>query len=126
MPISKDEFRSLDEEGSSLPDLAPDTTQGKVYRFLLEHADQAFRQREIVDAIDVSQGSVGPALNHLVEYGLVEHRDCFWAIADAEHAVASTGVHGAATGNKIDGGFSNDDIDVWMETAVDPIESDTT
>ncbi|UWG49188.1 Transcriptional regulator, TrmB family (plasmid) [Halalkaliarchaeum sp. AArc-CO] len=38
MPISKDEFRSIDEDGPSLPDLAPDTTQGAVYRFLLEHA----------------------------------------------------------------------------------------
>jgi hypothetical protein len=38
MPISKDEFRSIDEDGPSLPDLAPGTTQGAVYRFLLEHA----------------------------------------------------------------------------------------
>ncbi|ERG91285.1 MAG: hypothetical protein J07HQW1_01319 [Haloquadratum walsbyi J07HQW1] len=60
MPISKDEFRSINEDGASLPDLAPDTTQGAVYRFLLEHADQAFRQREIVDAVDVPEGSVGP------------------------------------------------------------------
>ena len=52
MPISKDEFRSINEDGASLPDLAPDTTQGAVYRFLLGHADQAFRQREIVDAVD--------------------------------------------------------------------------
>jgi len=36
MPISKDEFRSIDEDGPSLPDLAPDTTQGAVYRFLLK------------------------------------------------------------------------------------------
>ncbi len=61
MPTSKDEFRLIDEDGPSLPDLAPDTTQGAVYRFLLEHADQAFRQREIVDAVDVPEGSVGRA-----------------------------------------------------------------
>jgi hypothetical protein len=125
MPISKDEFRSIDEDGPSLPDLAPDTTQGAVYRFLLEHADQAFRQREIVDAVDVPEGSVGPTLKRLDEHGFVEHRDRFWTIADAEHAVASAGMDGAATADDIDGGFSDDEVEAWMETAVDPIESGT-
>ena len=125
MPIPKDEFRSIDEGGQSLPDLAPDTTQGAVYRFLLKHADQAFRQREIVDAVDVPEGSVGPTLKRLEEHGLVEHRDRFWTSADAEHAVASAGLHGAAPADDIDGGFSDDDVEAWMETAVDPIESET-
>ena len=46
-------------------------------------------------------------------------------IADAEHAVASAGVHGAATADELDGGFSDNDIEAWMETAVDPIKSAT-
>lgn len=125
MPISKDEFRSIEEDEPSLPDLAPDTTQGAVYHFLLEHADQAFRQREIVDAVDVPEGSVGPTLKRLGEHGLVEHRDRFWTIADAEHAVASAGFHGATTADEIDGGFSDEEVDAWMETAVDPIGTDT-
>ncbi|MFT4963722.1 MAG: hypothetical protein ACI9PP_000999 [Halobacteriales archaeon] len=43
-----------------------------------------------------------PDVYRLEEDGLVEHRDRFWAIADAEHAVASAELHGAATaaGNK--------------------------
>lgn len=122
MPISKDEFRSIDESGPELPDLAPDTTQGVVYRFLLENADRAFRQREIIEAVDVPDGSVGPTLSRLEEYGLVEHRDRFWAIADAEHAVASAGLHTHATADGVDGGFSEDDVEAWMETAVEPIE----
>ena len=122
MPISKNEFRSIDENGPSLPDLAPDTTQGAVYRFLLEHADQAFRQWEIVDAVDVPEGSVGPTLKRLEKHGFVKHRDRFWTIADAEHAVASAGLNGAATADELDGGFSDDDVEAWMETAVDPIE----
>jgi hypothetical protein len=121
VPISKDEFRSLGEDGPSLPDLAPDTTQGAVYRFLFGHADQAFRQGEIVDAVDVPEESVARALNCLEEHGLVEHRDRFWTISDAEHATTSAGVHGAATANDIDDGFSDGDIAAWMETAVDPI-----
>jgi len=43
----------------------------------------------------------------------------------AEHAVASARIHGAATADDIDGGFSDEDIEAWMETAVDPIESGT-
>jgi hypothetical protein len=125
MPISKDEFRAIDEDGPSLPDLAPDTTQGAVYRFLLEHANQAFCQREIVSGVDVPEGSVGSTLKHLEEHGLVEHRDRFWTIAEAEHAVASAGLHSAATADDIDGGFSDDVVEAWMETAVDPIESET-
>ena len=124
MPISKDTFQTIDEDGPSLPDLSPETTQGAVYRFLLDHADQAFRQRELVEAIDVPEGSIGPTLTRLKEHGLVDHRDQFWAIADAEHAVASAGLHGAPTADELDGGFSDEDVDAWMETAVDPIVSD--
>jgi len=124
MPISKDEFRSIGEDGPSLLDLAPDTTQGAIYRFLLENADQAFRQREIVSAVDVPSGSVGPTLKRLEEHGFVEHRDRFWTIADAEHAVASAGRHGAATADDLDGGFSDAEVESWMETAVDPIETE--
>ena len=43
----------------------------------------------------------------------------------AGHAVASAGMHGAATADSIDGGFSDEDIEAWMETAVDPIGSET-
>lgn len=121
MPISKDEFETIDE-GVSLPDFSPDTTQGKIYRFLIRHADKAFRQREIVDAVDVPEGSVGPTLKRLEQRGFVEHRDRYWAIADAEHAVTSAGLLGAATADEIDDGFSDEEIDAWMETAVDPIE----
>ncbi|SEP22334.1 hypothetical protein SAMN05216388_104717 [Halorientalis persicus] len=122
MPISKDQFQTIEDKGESLPDLGPDTTQGAVYRFLLEHADQAFRQREIVDEVDVPAGSVGPTLKRLEEHGVVEHRDQYWAVSDAEHAVVSAGFHGAATADEIDGGFSDDDVDAWMENAVDPID----
>jgi DNA-binding transcriptional MocR family regulator len=106
-------------------DLSPDTTQGKLFRFLLEHADQAFRQREIITSIDVPRGSVGPTLSRLEQRGLVEHRDRFWAVADAEHAVATAGLHGAATADEVDGGFSDEDVATWMETAADPIETNT-
>ena len=121
MPISKDEFRTIDD-GSQLPDLSPDTTQGVVYRFLLEHADKAFRQRELVDALDVPEGSLGPALARLEEHGLVDHRDRFWTIADTDHALAVAGLYGTATADERDGGFSDDEVEAWMQTAVEPID----
>lgn len=34
----------------------------------LEYADQAFHQRNIVDAVDIPGGSVGPTLKRLEEY----------------------------------------------------------
>lgn len=121
MPITEDEFQTIDEDTPAV-DLGPDTTQGEIYRFLLEKADKAFRQREIVNAVDVPQGSVGPTLKRLEDHGLVEHRGRYWKIADAEHATASAGLLGAATTDEIDGGFSDEAIDEWMDTAVDPIE----
>jgi len=121
MPISKDEFKTIDEGGAPMLDLAPDTTQGKIYHFLLSNAEAAFRQREIVDALDVSSGSVGPTLSRLEENGLVVHRGRYWGIADAEHAVASAGLIGAATASDLDGGFTDEEMAAWMETAVEPI-----
>lgn len=124
MPISKDEFRSIDQDREGRPDLSPDTTQGAIYRFLMRHADQAFRQREIVDAVDVPRGSVGPTLSRLEDQGLVQHRGEYWSIADSEHAIASAGALGAATADERDGGFTDEEVAAWSETAVDPPSSE--
>lgn len=121
MPISKDDFQRIDEQEATV-DLGPDTTQGKIHRFLLENADQAFRQREIVDGVDVPKGSVGPTLKRLERHGLVTHRGRYWKIADAEHASASAARLGAVAVDARDGGFSDEEVDAWMEAAVDPIE----
>ena len=125
MPISKDEFQGIDEDSPSRPDLSPETTQGAVYRFLLANADRAFRQREIVEAVDVPAGSIGPTLKRLEDHGLVAHRDRFWAISDEEHAVASAGQQTAATADAVDGGFDDDAVAAWMDTAVDPIDDNS-
>jgi len=125
MPISKDEFHGIDDNDPPRPDLSPETTQGVIYRFLLANADRAFRQREIVEAVDVPAGSVGPSLKRLEDHDLVEHRDRFWAIADSEHATASAGNQSAVAVDAIDGGFDDDAVAAWMETAVDPIDDES-
>jgi len=38
-----------------------------------------------------------------------DHRGRYWAIADAEHALASAGLHGSSTADDSDGGFSDED-----------------
>lgn len=125
MPISKDEFRTI-EGGDDRPDLSPDTTQGVIYRFLLRNADRAYRQREIVEAVDVPRGSVGPTLARLEEHGLVDHRGEYWSIEDAEHATATAGALGAVTADDRDGGFTDEEVAAWSETAVDPPTADGT
>lgn len=121
MPISDEEFQRIDSDGPRI-DLSPDTTQGTIYRFLLQNATKAFRQREFVDALDVPHGSVGPTLARLEEHGLVEHRGRYWKIDDSAHAVATATHLGTATAEARDGGFSNDTVETWMETAVEPID----
>lgn len=123
MPISKDEFARIDDDTPSV-DLTPDTTQGTIYRFLLANADSAFRQREIVEAVDVPKGSVGPTLSRLQDHGFIDHRGPYWAIADSEHAVAAAGHLAGASADEIDGGFSDVEVESWMERAVDPIDED--
>jgi DNA-binding transcriptional MocR family regulator len=125
MPISRDRFESIDsDENEGLPDLSPDTTQGKIYRFLLANRGKAFRQREIIEQVDVPEGSVGPTLKRLKEQGLVEHRDRFWSISDAEHASASAVALSAAAADARDGGFTDEERQEWMEHAVDPIDEE--
>jgi len=34
-------------------------------------------------------------------------------------------MHGAATADDIDGRFSDNDVETWMENAIDPIGSET-
>ena len=116
MPIPEDEFQAIDADGHSI-DLTPDTTQGKIYGFLLANAAQAFRQREVADAVEVPRGSVGPTLARLEEYGLVEHRGRYWKIADSEHATAAAGLHSVRTADAIDGV-------IGVYTWADLVESD--
>lgn len=119
VPIPADEFRAMDPDDRTM-DLSPETTQGRIYRFLLRNADSAFRQRELVDAIDVPRGSVGPTLARLEQAGLVEHRGHYWAVADAEHAVDSAGAHGLEAADDVDGGYPDEAVDRWLETALTP------
>jgi len=45
---------------------------------------------------------------------------------DAEHAVVSAGLLSVRTADESDGGFSDEEIEEWIEYAVDPIEEEET
>lgn len=121
MPIPADEFDALDDDSPSI-DLSPETTQGTVLRYLLENADRAYRQRELVAALDVPAGSIGPTLTRLENHGLVDHRGRYWRVGDDEHAVASATALGSEIADAVDGSFSEEATSAWMETAEDTVD----
>lgn len=71
MPISKDQFEEMGDDGA---DPTPGTNAAKVLAYLRDHPDKAFTQSEIADATEVKMGSVGPTLVRLRKRGRVGHR----------------------------------------------------
>jgi len=49
-------------------------------------------------------------------------KDEFRAVSDVDRAVAAARLHAQATADEIDGGFGEEDVTAWMETAVEPID----
>ena len=43
---------------------------------------------------------------------------------EISNSITSAGLHSVATADEMDHGFADGDLDVWMETAVDPIGSE--
>ncbi|MEZ3115702.1 hypothetical protein RYH80_07205 [Halobaculum sp. MBLA0147] len=123
MPITRDEFRTLDDDTATewTGDDRDERVAGRVYRFLLAHADSAFRRDEIVTALDDDAAAVADALDRLRRDGRLAHRGEFWSVADDEHARAAAGRLAAGRADDRDGGFAPDEIERWMEAAVDPV-----
>jgi hypothetical protein len=117
MPISTDRFEEIDDEDDGP---TPGTNAHDILSFLESHADQAFTRSEIVEATDVTAGSVGPTLVRLREAGRVDHRGRYWRVSDHVRSVD------AATGHAGDVAASYEDspmaYDEWQEHAVDPRE----
>jgi len=73
---------------------------------------------------NVPQRSVGPTLKRLERHDVVDHSGQRWTIADPGHAVASAGFLSCSSTDDIDGGFSDEEVETWMGSAVDPISDD--
>jgi len=99
-----------------------ETNADRVMRFLAAHPDKAFTQSEIRDATDVKAGSISVVLSRLEDRGLVRHKGTYWALGEADDVAAYTSLlESTRTANDR---FGNEDMDEWLEHAVDDEETD--
>lgn len=117
MPISKDRFEEMGEDGDGP---TPGTNAAAILEFLRDHPDKAFTQSEIASATGVKAGSVGPTLVRLRERGRVDHRGTYWRVSDHDRSVdAGTGHAGAALAAR-ESDEETPQLAAWQEHAVDP------
>jgi len=114
MPIDIETFESAPEDRLQH---SGETNADRVMRFLAAHPDQAFTQSEIRDAADVKAGSISVVLSRLEDRGLVRHKGNYWALGEADEvaAYASLGESTRAANDR----FGEEDMDEWLEHAVD-------
>lgn len=119
MPIGRDAFERLaDDEDRP----RPGTNAAKLLSFLRASADKAFTQSELVDATDVTAGSVGPTLVRLRERGRVAHHGNYWRVSDHEESVDAATGHASATLTARETDGETPRLAAWREHAVDPRE----
>jgi DNA-binding MarR family transcriptional regulator len=114
MPISTDRFETIDDDAVS-----PETNADRITQFLLENDDLAYRMSEIVEALDIPRGSVGPTLSRLEDAGVVDHRANYWRISDHYTASAAGLAHTAEAASQYDDG-KEFDVASWAADADDP------
>ncbi len=119
MPISKERFENLDDDGDGL---RPGTNAAKILRFLREHSDQAFTQGEIAEETDVKPGSVGPTLVRLRDCGRVDHRGTYWRISEHDQSVDAATEHAGSVLASRESDDETPRMAEWQEHAVDPRE----
>ena len=90
MPISKDRFEKIGENGDGP---TPGTNAAEILDFLRDHPDKAFTQSEIADATEVKAGSVGPTLVRLRERGRIDHHDKYWRVSDHDQSLGPAAGH---------------------------------
>lgn len=114
MPIDIETFESSPEDRLQ----ARGTTNAdRVMRFLAAHPDQAFTQSEIRDATDVNAGSISVVLSRLEGRGLVRHKGTYWALGEADEVAAYASI--VESTRAANDRFGAEDMDEWLEHAVD-------
>jgi hypothetical protein len=114
MPIDIETFESASEgrlQGTG------ETNADRVMRFLATHPDQAFTQSEIRDATAVNAGSISVVLSRLEDRGLVRHKGTYWALGAVDEVAAYAGIR--ASTRAANDRFGVEDIDTWLEHAVE-------
>lgn len=119
MPISKDRFEELGNDGDG-DRPTPGTNAARILDFLRDHSDKAFTRSELAAETEVKAGSVGPTLVRLRERGRVDHRGKYWRVSDHDQSLdASTG-HAAAALADRETDEETPEMAEWQEHAVDP------
>ncbi|WP_311171259.1 winged helix-turn-helix domain-containing protein [Halobellus ordinarius] len=117
MPISADQFDSIDETDDGP---TPGTNAHEILSFLEAHAAEAFTQSEIAEATGINKGSVGPTLSRLRDSGRVDHKGIYWRVSDHVRSLDSAAGHA----DNVAASYEDEPMayDDWQEHAVDPRE----
>jgi len=120
MPIDIETFESSPEDRLQH---SGETNADRVMRFLATHPEQAFTQSEIRDATDVKAGSISVVLSRLEDRGLVRHKGNYWALGEVDDVAAyASMLESTRAANER---FGEEDIEEWLEHAVDDADEDT-
>jgi len=119
MPIDIETFESAPEDRLQR---SGETNAERVMRFLAAHPDQAFTQSEIRDATEVKAGSISVVLSRLKDRELVRHKGYYWALGEADEVAAYAAL--SESTRAANDRFGEEDIDEWLEHAVDDEESE--
>jgi len=114
MPIDIETFESSPEDRLQH---SGETNADRVMRFLATHPEQAFTQSEIRDATDVKPGSISVVLSRLEDRGLVRHKGTYWALGEVDDVAAYASM--LESTRAANDRFGEEDIDEWLEHAVD-------
>lgn len=113
MPISKDRFERIEDDG-----ISPGTNAERILDVLVRNRDLAFTMTEIADEADVKRGSVGPTLKRLEEDGYVDHRGTYWRVSESFLASHASLAHTSEVASRYDDG-EEFDVAAWAEEADD-------
>jgi DNA-binding GntR family transcriptional regulator len=114
MPIDIETFESSPEDRLQH---SGETNADRVMRFLAAHPNQAFTQSEIRDATGVKAGSISIVLSRLEGRGLVRHKGTYWALGEADDVAAYASM--LESTRAANDRFGEEDMDEWLEHAVD-------
>nr|WP_239638675.1 MarR family transcriptional regulator [Halorubrum hochstenium] len=120
MPIDIETFESSPEDRLQH---SGETNADRVMRFLATHPEQAFTQSEIRDATDVKAGSISVVLSRLEDRGLVRHKGNYWALGEVDNVAAYASM--LESTRAANDRFGEEDMDEWLEHAVDDADEAT-
>ncbi|WP_436936496.1 MarR family transcriptional regulator [Halovenus marina] len=118
MPIDIETFESSPEDRLQH---SGETNADRVMQFLAAHPEQAFTQSEIRDATNVKAGSISVVLSRLEDRGLVRHKGNYWALGEADEVAAYVSI--VESTRAANDRFGEEDMDEWLEHAVDDEET---